>query len=306
MNKHEAKPLANEVKRLGMKELREKRKKEKEGNDKRREQYKNSNKRKRSPQKRRVYKTNHKQNSRTREYEEIEANDKRREQYKNSNERKRSPQKRRVYKTNHEQNSRARKRNIKKQLKSADKAYEYGIISETVEQFYRNTGGIENEVPHPPSEEETKNIIKSFSKHVCPHFKRCQACGQETLSCDDDVEYHRVKVFLKNNINKRISHLVNDSKVLGRRGILCHQKKYISPDGNNTVWLAVCNPNKPETLCQRFFAKLNDSILICKECLNNTNLCGFKKFDVGRMPLHIWRIQAGLDEKYTKLNILEE
>ena len=33
MNKHEAKRLANEVKRLGMKELREKRKKEKEGND---------------------------------------------------------------------------------------------------------------------------------------------------------------------------------------------------------------------------------------------------------------------------------
>ena len=277
-----------EQQRMAQKALYEKRKKEEEAQEKRRVQHAKHNKKRRTPQKQRTRKTKNKIAERARKDEDMK-------------EKMIEEQEEHIRELDRERQRKLRQ--IKKQLESVEKIHEYGIIGETVERFYRNTGAIENEVPPPPSEEETKSIIKEFSHHVCPHFHRCQGCGQETLSSDDDEKYHRVKVFLKNKLNPTLEHLQYNTKVVGRRGKFCHQINYNCDD--MSVWLAVCEPCKPQNIWEKFVARLSPTVKLCDKCYANTNWCGFKKFDIGKYPLNLWKIQNGLHKEYTKLNALE-
>ena len=79
-------------------------------------------------------------------------------------------------------------------------------------------------------------------------------------------------------------------------------------DGILIESVSVWSDTRAETLIQHFMSseEIADTIVGCEKCISNTNDVGFHKFDVGKYPLRLWKIQSGMDQRYNKLNLLEE
>ena len=193
------------------------------------------------------------------------------------------------------------------ELNSTMNYKELGDIGKAVKKLYVNTGGIENTVPKPPTDDEKRKMVHQFSRHVNPYCHRCQVCGLEFNSNDDTVNFSRRKVFLKGKLNPIFEHLKIILNAMSlRRKKFAHYKVY--KYRNYSVCLAVCDQQAPETLIQHFMSsgEIADTIVGCEKCISNTNNVGFHLFDVGKYPWRLWKIQSGMDQRYDKLNLLEE
>ena len=88
-------------------------------------------------------------------------------------------------------------RDIKSKLESVEKIQEYGIIGETVERFYRNTGAIENEVPPPPSEDKSTEFPSEIVNTLDTELK-------ETVWSSVSTELSDVAIDELNDVNPSV------------------------------------------------------------------------------------------------------